>query len=255
MRIAMGIEYDGASFHGWQRQPHASSVQACVEAALSRVADEPIAVQCAGRTDAGVHAAGQVVHFDTKAQRSERGWLLGANSILPPEISMQWMRQVDDDFNARFCATARTYRYCIFNSPLRSALQYRQTTWIRPPLNTVPMQQAAQYLIGTHDFSAYRALACQAKSPVRTVSQLELIRQGKQIVITIKANAFLHHMVRNIAGVLITIGTHEQKPEWAQQILETRDRTRGGVTAAPSGLTLMAVDYPAHFGLPTQKNS
>ncbi|HET9679242.1 MAG TPA: tRNA pseudouridine(38-40) synthase TruA [Gammaproteobacteria bacterium] len=244
MRIAMGIEYDGASFHGWQRQPHASSVQACVEKALSRVANETIAVQCAGRTDAGVHAAGQVIHFDTRAERSERGWLLGANSILPPQISMQWMRQVDDNFNARFDATARTYRYCIFNSPLRSALQYRHTTWIRQPLDETRMQQAAQYLIGTHDFSAYRALACQAKSPIRTVSQLDVIRHDKQITLTIKANAFLHHMVRNIAGVLIAIGSHEQEPVWAQQILETRDRTKGGVTAAPDGLTLISVDYP-----------
>lgn len=250
MRIAIGLEYDGAAFHGWQRQPHASSVQACVEQALSRVANETIAVQCAGRTDAGVHAAGQVIHFDTHAQRSERGWLLGANSILPPQVSMQWMRPVDDEFNARFCATARSYRYCIFNSSLRSALQYRHTSWIRPPLDEARMQQAAQYLIGTHDFSAYRALACQAKSPIRSISQLDVSRHSKQIIINVKANAFLHHMVRNIAGVLIAIGSGEQQPEWAQQILETRDRTQGGVTAAPDGLTLMTVDYPTEFNLP-----
>lgn len=250
MRIALGVEYDGTRFYGWQIQPGTRTVQEYIEQALSRVADHPVRVITAGRTDTGVHALGQVIHFDTDAVREEHSWVFGANAHLPDDCGVVWARPVDDDFSARFSATARHYRYVIFNRAVRPGAFGSQVSWCYRPLTVEWMQVAAQHLVGEHDFSSYRALSCQAKHPVRTVLRLDVVRQGERVVIDIVANAFLQHMVRNIAGVLMTIGAGERPPEWAREVLEARDRTRGGVTATPHGLTLMAVDYPARFGLP-----
>ncbi len=252
MLIACGVEYDGAGFSGWQRQQNAPSVQAEVEAALSKVANHPVQLFCAGRTDTGVHATHQVIHFETTAERSERSWMRGTNTSLPAEIALTWTRQVNDDFHARFSAMARRYRYIIFQRNVPSALLRRRVTWTHETLDAGRMQAGADYLLGEHDFSSYRATVCQAKSPVRTVHQLDISHQGDFIYLDIEANAFLHHMVRNIAGVLMAIGRSEQEPVWAQEILEHRDRARGGVTAPASGLYLVGVRYPERFGLPTQ---
>lgn len=250
MRIAVGVEYDGSGFHGWQRQPQVETVQGCVEAALSRVADHPVAVFCAGRTDTGVNAIGQTIHFDSPAPRSMRAWVMGGNINLPPAICLLWAKPVDEAFHARFSALARSYQYTILNRPSRAALGFSQLTWECRPLDVKRMQAAALHLLGEHDFNAYRALACQAKSPVRTLYRLDVERHGERIVLSLTANGFLHHMVRNIAGVLITIGRGERDPLWAKQVLEGRDRTQGGVTAHPNGLCFMGVEYPQHFGLP-----
>ncbi|MEW7977216.1 MAG: tRNA pseudouridine(38-40) synthase TruA [Candidatus Sedimenticola endophacoides] len=250
MRLAMGVEYDGAGYHGWQTQGDVPTVQETLEAALSKVADHPVRVQCAGRTDSGVHGLGQVIHFDTEARRSERSWLLGTNVNLPLDISINWVKPVSEDFHARFSALDRRYRYVILNRPTRSAIWRQRAVWIHHPLDVSRMRQAARYLLGTHDFSSYRAIGCQAKSPVRTVTELALERVGDRITIDISANAFLHHMVRNIAGVLIAIGKGERSSDWARQVLEHRDRTLGGVTAPPQGLFLVGVGYPDVYGLP-----
>jgi tRNA pseudouridine38-40 synthase len=249
MRIACAVEYDGAGFSGWQRQDHARSVQAAVEQALSRVADHPVQVSCAGRTDAGVHATWQIIHFDTDAVRSERSWLLGTNSHLPDDVRIVQVQPVDDDFHARFSARARSYRYVIFNQEVPGALLRRRVTWERRPLDIARMQQGAHYLVGEHDFSSFRAVACQAKSPVRHVRRLSLARSGKLVYLDVQANAFLHHMVRNMAGVLITVGCGEQPADWVGEVLAHRDRTRGGVTAPACGLYLVGVDYPPQFGI------
>lgn len=247
MRIAMGIEYDGTDFAGWQVQTDTRTVQGCLESAIAEVADHPVRVQCAGRTDTGVHALGQVIHFDSDAPRSPRSWLLGVNSNLPPDVAARWSQPVDEDFHARFAAQRRAYRYVIFNATARSALYRRRVCWYHRPLDRDRMAEAAGYLMGEHDFSSYRALGCQAKSPVRTVNRLDVTRYGDYLFVDIEANAFLHHMVRNIAGVLMTIGAGEKPPDWADEILGYRDRTLGGVTAPPHGLFLMSVTYPEHF--------
>jgi len=249
-RIAAGVEYDGSGFHGWQRQRDAASVQACVEQALSQVADHPITVSCAGRTDTGVHSRGQVIHFDSIAPRSMRAWVMGGNVNLPPGVCLLWATPVTDDFHARFSAMARSYRYTILNRPSRPALGHAQLTWECRPLDVELMKAGAGYLVGEHDFNAYRALGCQAKSPVRTLHRLDIERRGDMITLDLCANGFLHHMVRNIAGVLMTVGRGEQPPLWVKQVLDGRDRTRGGVTAHPNGLCFLGVDYPAEFGLP-----
>jgi len=250
MRIAAGVEYDGSGFHGWQRQLQVETVQGCVEAALSRVADHPVTVFCAGRTDTGVNAVGQTIHFDSQAPRSMRAWVMGGNINLPPGICLLWAKPIGEEFHARFSALARSYQYTILNRPSRAALGFSQLTWECRPLEVKRMQAAALHLLGEHDFNAYRALACQAKSPVRTLHRLDVQRHGERIVLSLTANGFLHHMVRNIAGVLITIGRGERDPRWAKQVLEGRDRTQGGVTAHPNGLCFMGVEYPDHFGLP-----
>jgi tRNA pseudouridine38-40 synthase len=249
MKIALGVEYDGSAFHGWQFQGDVRSVQESLQQALSKVADQPITVHCAGRTDTGVHATGQVVHFETSASRSLRSWILGTNANLPDDISIAWAREMPDDFHARFSAIGRHYRYQIINRPFRSALWRARAVWIHHPLDERRMQRAAQHLVGTHDFSSYRALGCQAKHPVRTIHQLKVQRTGEMVNIEVHANAFLHHMVRNIAGVLIAIGKGDQAEDWTREILELRDRTKGGVTAPPQGLCLTRVDYPEVFGL------
>lgn len=251
MRVAMGVEYDGTAFHGWQTQGDVRTVQQELEKAVSRVADHPVTIHCAGRTDTGVHGVGQVVHFDTEAARTPRNWVLGTNVNLPGDVSITWAQPVADDFHARFSAISRSYRYRILNRANRSSLWRDRAVWIHRPLDERRMQAAAAYLVGTHDFSSYRALACQAKSPVRTVTELRVTREREQIVIDISANGFLHHMVRNIAGVLIAIGEGDQPVTWTRDVLQYRDRTLGGVTAPPQGLYLMQVGYPEEYGLPT----
>lgn len=250
MRVALGLEYDGTSYVGWQSQTTGIGVQSIVEKAIGVVAAEPIKTICAGRTDTGVHAAGQVVHFDTSAVRSERGWVLGVNSNLPDDISVTWAVDVSADFHARFSATDRSYTYKILNQPVRSALMHRKAWWVHGELDANAMQTAADSLLGRHDFSAFRAAGCQANTPVREISILRVTRRAQWISIHVQANAFLQHMVRNITGVLVAIGKGEQPTDWATAILKTRDRTQGGVAAPPHGLTLVAVTYPEHFGIP-----
>jgi tRNA pseudouridine38-40 synthase len=250
MRIAAILEYDGSAFSGWQRQDEARSVQAAVEAALSKVADEPIHVTVAGRTDAGVHALAQALHFDTSAVRGEYSWVRGTNTHLPPDVALLWAAPVDDGFHARYSAIGRHYHYVILNRPIRPTYLARRVTHEYRLLDVVPMQAAAKYLIGEHDFTSFRAVECQAKSPVRVLRGLEVQRHGEFVHIRAHANAFLHHMVRNLAGVLMTIGAGEREPDWARQVLEARDRRAGGVTAAPDGLYLREIVYPDSFRLP-----
>lgn len=249
-RIAVGVEYDGSAYAGWQTQGSVASVQAVTEQALSRIAAAPVALVCAGRTDAGVHALGQVAHFDTAAVRSARSWVLGANSELPSDISLTFARAVPDHFHARFSAEARTYRYLILNRGTRSALYARRAAWVHRRLDAAPMQEAALTLVGEHDFSAFRAAECQAKSPIRRLERLAVERRGEWIVIEATANAFLYHMVRNIVGLLMAVGRGDAPPAWARAVLLGRDRTKGAATAPATGLYFAAVRYPAAFALP-----
>ncbi len=250
-RIALGIEYDGTGFCGWQMQKSGvRTVQEELEKALASVANAPVRVHCAGRTDTGVHAVGQVVHIETAAERSPRSWILGANCNLPSDVNVTWAKQVDGLFHARFSATSRAYRYLILNRMSRSSLYCNRAVWSHRPLDAERMHEAAQPLVGNHDFSSFRALGCQAHSPVRTVSRLDVTRQGDRVIIDVEAQAFLHHMVRNLAGVLMAIGRGDQPVAWAKEILERRDRTKGGVTAPPEGLYLMHVGYPPEFEIP-----
>jgi len=216
---------------------------------LSKVANHPVTSICAGRTDTGVHAVEQVIHIEVNVQRRLRAWVLGTNTHLPHDISILWAKEVDDDFHARFSALGRHYRYIILNRAVRPALAFNRMTWEHRPLDIEKMQAAAQFLIGTHDFSSYRAVACQAKTPVRTITQLTISQKNNQIMIDVSANAFLHHMIRNIAGVLIEIGCGQKPPMWAKTVLDYKDRTLGGVTAPPYGLYFMGVDYPEEYGL------
>lgn len=252
MKIAIGLEYSGAAYFGWQTQPHATSIQSIVETALSEVADEPVSVICAGRTDAGVHALQQVIHLETGKQREAKAWVFGGNVHLPMDISLLWAKPVSDEFHARFSATGRRYQYLILNRPTRPGILGKLITWEYRPLDVELMHKAADCLIGEHDFSSFRDSQCQAKSPVRTVKRLEIRRLNDCIVLDIAANAFLHHMVRNIAGVLMAIGAGKEPVTWAQQVLESRDRRLGGVTAPPDGLYLKNIEYPEHFGIPNQ---
>lgn len=248
-RIALGIEYDGSRYCGWQRQQHSPSVQETLEKALSGIADHPVTVTCAGRTDTGVHAVAQVVHFDLQNTRPERAWLLGGNTRLPDDISIVWARPVAQDFHARFSAVSRSYRYVILNRSSPRALLAKRVTWIYHPLDSGSMSRAAEQLLGRHDFSSFRAAGCQAKSPVRTIESIAVTRSGEFVYLDIRANAFLHHMVRNIAGVLIEIGKGERPAEWVAELLALRDRKRGGVTAPPHGLYFTGVGYPAEYGV------
>jgi tRNA pseudouridine38-40 synthase len=252
-RIAIGIEYDGTHYHGWQKQDEVLTIQHCVEAALSQVAGEVVAVTCAGRTDAGVHATLQVAHFDTDVTRVMRAWVWGANSFLPRDIRILWSATVAADFHARFSATARYYRYIIYNRPINSAIYLKRATWCYRPLSEAIMNEAAQTLVGEHDFSSFRASDCQAKSPIRRIEYFKVERHNDFIILEVKANAFLHHMVRNMAGTLIAIGTGEQSPVWIREVLEKRDRRLAGMTADSAGLYLLGVDYPTDFGLMSQR--
>lgn len=254
MRFVLTLSYDGTHYHGWQNQEKVSSIQGVVEAALSKVANHSVDVVCAGRTDKGVHALGQVAHFDSNAERDLHGWLLGINTYLPADIRVEAITSIQEDFHARFSAIARRYRYVIYNNRIPSALLRNQTSWFRFPLDITLMREAAQHLIGEHDFSSYRAVECQARSPIRNVQELTLQQKGKFIFIDIKANGFLHHMVRNIAGVLLAIGSNKQNPIWAKEVLEARDRRAGSITANASGLYFMEAIYPERFGLSNDAN-
>ena len=250
-RIALGVEYKGSRYRGWQRQgAGVPSVQEALERALGRVAAESVSLQCAGRTDASVHASGQVVHFDTAVERPLQAWVMGANANLPGDISVCWAKVMPADFHARFKACARRYRYVIYNDPVRPAHMAEEVTWNHRPLDVQRMREAAALLVGTHDFTSFRAVQCQAKSPIKTVHHLNVIEHGRFIVLDVRANAFLHHMVRNFAGVLMTIGAGERPVEWVSEILAARVRRAGGVTAHPYGLYLVRVEYPEEFELP-----
>lgn len=250
-RIALMVEYDGSGFHGWQTQRDGvRTVQSELESALSKVADHPVALVCAGRTDAGVHGTGQICHFDSEAARDMKAWVMGGNRFLPDDVAIGWAVPVPADFHARFRACRRRYRYLIYNHPTPPALFRRQVTWNHRPLDVRIMQAAADPLMGTHDFTAYRSVHCQAKSPVRTLHRLAVSRHGPLIVLDVEADAFLMHMVRNIAGVLMSIGAGHRSVDWARQVLEARDRRAGGVTAPPFGLYLVEVGYPTEFRLP-----
>ena len=250
MRIAIGIEYDGTAYNGWQRQRTGIGVQERLEQALAEVADEPVEVVCAGRTDTGVHASGQGAHFDTAAARSERGWLLGTNTNLPDDICVTWVKPVGADFHARYSATARCYQYRILNRLVRSALYRRRAWWVHQQLDHRRMHDAAQALLGEHDFSAFRAAGCQASNAKREVMEISVVRDGDWVVLDIMANAFLQHMVRNISGTLVAIGSGEEDVAWAERVLAGRDRTQAGMAAPPHGLTLVRVLYPEAFGIP-----
>ena len=252
-RLAACVEYDGSGFHGWQAlKSGLPSVQAAVEKALGAVAGQPVSAVCAGRTDAGVHACRQIVHFDTTAVRSNRSWMLGSNSQLPHSVAVRWVQPVLQDFHARFSALARRYRYILYDGPVRPAILNAGLSWHRHPLELDAMREAARYLVGTHDFTSYRTVHCQARHPVRTVEHFEVFRHGRLLIMDVQANAFLHHMIRNMAGVLIAVGQGRQTPEWAGQVLQARDRRAAGVTAPPNGLYFVDALYPSRFSLPCE---
>lgn len=250
-RWAIGVEFDGREFRGWQtQQPGVVTVQEALEAAISRVANHAVIVHGAGRTDAGVHGSGMIAHFDSTALRNERNWLMGINTLLPESVAVRWIQEVSPDFHARFKAVARRYHYFVYNHSRRSALLAGRATWHYAKLDVERMQAAANALVGVHDFSAYRAVACQSKRPVRDVHFLKLSRRGDLIRLDIQADGFLHHMVRNIMGVLLAVGDGRADTSWAGQVLASADRTQAGVTAPPDGLYFVDAHYPAEFDLP-----
>ncbi|MDR1228937.1 MAG: tRNA pseudouridine(38-40) synthase TruA [Azoarcus sp.] len=250
VRIAVGLEYAGDAFEGWQSQPHGRTVQDAVERALGIVAGEPVRTAVAGRTDTGVHAAAQVAHFDTLAHRPETAWVRGANNHLPRGVAIRWAVEVDDSFHARYCACERAYRYLLFNAPVRPAVLAGRTGWFHLPLDEAKMAAAAARLPGERDFSAFRAASCQAKTPMRIMSEASVTRDGNMIVFDFRANGFLHHMVRNLVGALVAVGKGAKPPEWIGELLESRDRSRGAPTFAPDGLYLCGVSYQPHWPLP-----
>lgn len=251
-RYALCVEYAGAAYRGWQiqKEDDVSSVQEEVQKALSRIANSPITVVCAGRTDARVNATYQIIHFDSPIQRADRAWVLGTNSYLPDDIAIQWAKPVNQEFHARFSALERRYRYLIYSNPVKPAIMPKGITWTYKELDVDKMAEAARSLIGEHDFTSYRAVGCQAHSPVRTVKQFDVYRSGQLIVLDVCANAFLHHMIRNFAGVLMSIGCGDAEPQWAKEVLEAKDRRQGGVTAPPFGLYFVDAKYPDEFELP-----
>ncbi|WP_104401729.1 tRNA pseudouridine(38-40) synthase TruA [Vibrio penaeicida] len=252
MRIALGIEYDGAKYYGWQRQRDVTSVQEKLEKSLSIVANHPVEVQCAGRTDAGVHGTGQVVHFDTTSVRKMAAWTMGVNANMPKDIAVRWAKEVPEEFHARFTATARRYRYVIYNHAYRPGILSSGISHYHGELDEKKMHLAGQFLLGENDFTSFRAVQCQSRSPWRNIMHLNVSRHGHYVVIDIKANAFVHHMVRNITGSLIEVGRGNQNPEWIQWLLEAKDRRLAGATAKAEGLYLVDVDYPESFGLPRE---
>ena len=254
MRIALGVEYDGRNYCGWQSQPDQITVQDTVQAALSQVAGGPVSVIAAGRTDTGVHALEQVIHFDTLAVRPLSAWVRGANALLPDSIAVRWAHFVPDAFHARFSAQARSYRYLLINRPVRPAIQAGKVGWYHAPLDVALMQQAAQHLLGEHDFSAFRASQCQAKSPVKHLNILNIVSEGELLVFELSANAFLHHMVRNIVGCLVYVGKGKYPPHWLAEVLESRERRLAAPTFAPDGLYLRRIQYDAKWGLPQMEN-
>ena len=254
MRIALGISYQGGAYYGWQSQAKLPCIQTYLEQAVSQVADHPVALQCAGRTDKGVHALNQVVHFDTAVLRSKKAWLLGSNSYLPADIRVNWVHEVESTFHARFSALARRYSYIIYNRRLKSALWNTYVSHCDYPLNENDMQLAAHYFLGEHDFSSFRAASCQANHARREIQHIRVKRQGDYVSIDIQANAFLHHMVRNISAVLMLIGGGQKPTLWAQEVLLARNRKKADVTASPTGLYLYQVIYPENFALPQLAN-
>ena len=250
MRIALGIEYDGSAFHGWQTQPGGGTVQDALEAALREIAGGPLGVVCAGRTDAGVHATAQVVHFDTGVERPLSAWVRGVNSFLPAAVAVRWAQPVAGDFHARFSAHGRRYRYLLLNRPQRPGVWHGRAGWYHHPLDAAAMQQAADLLLGEHDFSAFRAAECQARSPIRTMRWAQVRRLGELLVFDFEANAFLHHMIRNLVGSLVYVGQGKHPPTWIAELLAGADRRRSAPTFAAAGLYLVGVDYEAHWGLP-----
>ncbi|QXO16628.1 MULTISPECIES: tRNA pseudouridine(38-40) synthase TruA [Vibrio] len=250
MRIALGIEYDGTHYYGWQRQREVKSVQEELEKALTVIANHPVEVQCAGRTDAGVHGTGQVVHFDTTASRKMVAWTMGANANLPKDIAVRWAKEVPDEFHARFSATARRYRYVIYNHMYRPGILSSGVSHYHGELDAERMHRAGQFLLGENDFTSFRAAHCQSRSPWRNIMHLNVTRHERYVVIDIKANAFVHHMVRNITGSLIAVGRGEQAPEWIEWLLAAKNRSLAGATAKAEGLYLVDVDYPPEFELP-----
>jgi tRNA pseudouridine38-40 synthase len=250
-RLALGIEYDGSAFAGWQFQSHARSVQGELQRALSAVADHPVELHAAGRTDAGVHALEMVAHFDTTAERPLHAWMLGTNANLTDEVTVLWAQPVAGSFHARHSAEARRYRYRILDRRLRPALERHRVCWVRQPLDAPVMHAAAQALLGQHDFSAFRAAECQAPTAVRRLLDIAVERHGVHVELRIRANAFLHHMVRNIAGSLILVGRGERSPGWLAEVLQSADRRQAGPTAPPQGLYFEAAEYPADCGVPS----
>ncbi len=254
MRYAAIVEYDGSQFNGWQRQPHAPSVQAAVEAALSHVADEPVIIYTAGRTDTGVHAVGQVFHFETDKQRSDYGWVRGANTKLPASIAIVSIHAVSDDFHARFSAISRQYRYILNTRKVPIGLLSDYVSRYPIALDVVKMQAAVKPLVGRHDFSGFRASGCQSGETVKTIHNIDIHQQGDWIWMDLCANGFLQHMVRNIVGVLLKIGAGEREVAWAKEVLDSQDRTKGGTTALPNGLYFVKANYDSKFGLPKAVN-
>jgi tRNA pseudouridine38-40 synthase len=254
MRIALGIEYDGSGFCGWQRQPDQLTVQQALETALSAIAAHPVTAVAAGRTDAGVHASQQVVHFDTEASRPLTAWVRGANAVLPPGIAVLWSHPVPDEFHARFSARSRSYQYRLLNHPVRPALMARKLGWYHHPLDVERMRQAAQFLLGRHDFSAFRSAECQAKTPIKTLALADIRRHGALVTFSFTADAFLQHMVRNMVGALVAVGMGREAPEWLGELLASRNRALAAPTFLPDGLYLTAVDYEDRWRLPLEKN-
>jgi tRNA pseudouridine38-40 synthase len=255
MRIALGIEYAGSAFTGWQSQPDGRGVQDALERALAAIAGEPARVTAAGRTDAGVHAALQIVHFDTAVARPIGAWVRGTNTYLPPEVAVQWAQPVADGFHARFAATARHYTYLLANRPVRPAILAGRIGWYHRQLDVAAMREGASALVGTHDFSAFRAAMCQARSPVKTLARAEIAGEGECIRFDFSANAFLHHMIRNIVGALIRVGAGKAPPAWIAQLLSGRDRTRAAATFSPAGLYFTGADYDGQWRLPATRSS
>ncbi|MDX9706836.1 MAG: tRNA pseudouridine(38-40) synthase TruA [Azospira sp.] len=250
MKIALCLEYDGRAFHGWQTQPGGNTVQDALEAALSAIAGAPVATVCAGRTDAGVHASCQIVHFECLAERPLSAWVRGVNALLPDAVAVRWAHPVADDFHARFSARGRRYRYLLLNRPQRPGLMHGRVGWFHQRLDLAAMQDAAARLVGEHDFSAFRAAQCQAKSPVKTLREARISVQGEYLVFDFAASAFLHHMVRNLVGSLVYVGKGKHPPAWVDELLACRDRKKAAPTFSPDGLYLSGVEYEAHWGLP-----
>ncbi|OGV49683.1 MAG: tRNA pseudouridine(38-40) synthase TruA [Legionellales bacterium RIFCSPHIGHO2_12_FULL_42_9] len=252
MRIALGVEYDGSPYHGWQAQTGLRTVQQLLEKALSQVADTEVSVVCAGRTDTGVHATNQVVHFDCSTSRPMRSWTHGTNAFLPKDVSVKWAKTMPADFHARYSAVSRRYRYVVYNSSIRPSLLRSNLTWNYRQLDHKAMAEAAQCLIGENDFTSFRSVECQSNTPMRRVLDLQVRRHGELVIIEITANAFLHHMVRNIAGVLMAVGSNKKNVGWVNEVLLARDRRLGAETAPPYGLYLVEVVYPDHFEIVKQ---
>jgi tRNA pseudouridine38-40 synthase len=255
MRIALGIEYDGSPYCGWQSQAEGLTVQDTLQAALSGIAGETIGVIAAGRTDTGVHGLEQVIHFNTQVDRPLQAWVRGVNALLPSSIAVRWAHPVPDEFHARFSAHGRSYRYLLVNRATRPAIQASKVGWFHAPLDLAAMHQAAQCLLGTHDFSAFRAAQCQAKSPIKQLRQLDIRREGDMLIFDVSADAFLHHMVRNLVGCLVYVGKGKYSAQWLAEVLASRDRRLAAPTFAPDGLYLRRIQYDAKWGLPQEQDS